>query len=145
MKKIVVAVDSSKMSAHVLEKARLVGEKFDAKVLILTVVKRLNLVYYHVGADAALTEQMDNEMVQSGQEILLQAKKVFEGYSGGYETLLAYGEPAEEILVLAEREKPDLLIMGNRGLGGFGRVMLGSVSTKVLHHIRCDMMIVKVE
>lgn len=145
MKKIMVAVDGSEMSEKVLQKARVVAEKFIAEVLILTVVKRLRLVHYHVGADSALTEQMDRELEHGAEVTLEQAKKVFENYPGKYETLLAYGEPAEEILVLAEREKPDLLIMGNRGLGGFGRVMLGSVSTKVLHHIHCDMMIVKAE
>jgi len=145
MKKMMVAVDGSEMSEKVLQKARVIAEKFESEVLILTVVKRLRLVHYHVGADSALTEQMDRELEHGAQAILEQAKKVFENYPGKYETLLAYGEPAEEILVLAEREKPELLIMGNRGLGGFGRVMLGSVSTKVLHHIHCDMMIVKAE
>lgn len=145
MKKILVAVDGSEMSEKVLQKTRVIAERFEAEVLILTVVKRLRLVHYHVGADSALTEQMDRELEHGAEVTLEQAKKVFMNYSGKHETLLAYGEPAEEILVLAEREKPDLLIMGNRGLGGFGRVMLGSVSTKVLHHIRCDMMIVKAE
>lgn len=145
MKKILVAVDGSEMSEKVLQKARVIAEKFESEVLILTVVKRVRLVNYHVGADPALTAQMDRELEQNAQTTLERAKKAFDNYPAKYETLLAYGEPAEEILVLAEREKPELLIMGNRGLGGFGRVMLGSVSTKVLHHIHCDMMIVKAE
>ncbi len=145
MKKIMVAVDGSEMSKKVLQKARVIAEKFESEVLILTVVKRLRLVHYHVGEESALTEQMDRELEHDAQTTLEQAKKVFDNYPVKYETLLAYGEPAEEILILAEREKPELLIMGNRGLGGFGRVMLGSVSTKVLHHIHCDMMIVKAE
>jgi len=36
-------------------------------------------------------------------------------------------------------------VMGSRGLSGFGRVMLGSVSLKVLHHVTCDMLIVRNE
>jgi len=143
VKKILVAIDGSEMSNKVLLKARELAEKFDAEVLILTVVKRLRLIHYHTGADSGLTKQVDREIEQGAEKVLEQAKEAFRDYRGKYETLLAYGEPAEEILVLAERERPDILVMGNRGLGGFGRVMLGSVSTKVLHHIQCDMMIVK--
>jgi nucleotide-binding universal stress UspA family protein len=145
MKKILVAIDGSEMSEKVLLKTRRIAEKFNAEVLILTVVKRLRLIHYQMGTDLGLSEQLDREIEHGAEKTLEKAKEAFSDYEGKYETLLAYGEPAEEILVLAEREKPDLLVMGNRGLGGFGRVMLGSVSTKVLHHIRCDMMIVKAE
>ena len=143
MKKILVAIDGSEMSHTVLSKARRVAEKFDAHVIVLTVVKRLRVTNYYTGGE--LNEKLDREIENSAHKILEHAQQVFSDYQGKFETLLDYGEPAEEILVLAEREKPDLLIMGSRGLGGFGRVMLGSVSTKVLHHINCDMMIIKNE
>ncbi len=88
---------------------------------------------------------MDRQIENSAKRTLESAQEIFHGYKGKFETILDYGEPAEEILLLAEREKPDLLIMGSRGLGGFSRVMLGSVSTKVLHHIKCDMLVVRNE
>ena len=143
MKKILVAIDGSAMSEMVLKKARNLAEQFQSEVLILTVVKRLRGIYYHSGTETGLSDQVEREMESGAKRTLDHAKEVFRDYKGAYETLLAYGEPAEEILVLAERERPDLLVMGSRGLGGFGRVMLGSVSTKVLHHVACDMLVVK--
>ena len=53
------------------------------------------------------------------------------------------GDPAEEILVTARDFDTDLVVMGARGLGGVARVLLGSVSEKVLHHARCPVLIVK--
>jgi len=98
---------------------------------------------YYTGGE--LNEQMDQQIENTAKETLERAKEVFGGYQGKFEIILDYGEPAEEILLLTEREKPDMLIMGSRGLGGFSRVMLGSVSTKVLHHVRCDMLVVRNE
>ncbi len=143
MKKILVAVDGSDMSMKVLSRARLIADKFESEVLVITVVKKLRVTNYYTGGE--LNEQMDRQIENTAKETLERATEVFGGYQGKFETILDYGEPAEEILLLAEREKPDMLIMGSRGLGSFSRVMLGSVSTKVLHHVKCDMLVVRNE
>jgi nucleotide-binding universal stress UspA family protein len=50
------------------------------------------------------------------------------------------GDPAEE-LVRASRDA-DLLVVGGRGSGGFHRLMMGSVSSKVTHHAACPITVV---
>jgi len=55
----------------------------------------------------------------------------------------ARGDPADQILRNAERKKVDLIVMGSRGLGKFSRVILGSVSTKVLSNAQCTCITVK--
>ena len=50
------------------------------------------------------------------------------------------GDPAEE-LVRASRDA-DLLVVGRRGGGGFHRLMMGSVSSKVTHHAACPVTVV---
>jgi nucleotide-binding universal stress UspA family protein len=50
------------------------------------------------------------------------------------------GVPAEE-LVNAGREA-DLLVVGSRGVGGFSRLLLGSVSTQVVQHARCPVAVI---
>lgn len=141
MKKILVAVDGSEMSLKVLSRARQIAEKFESEILVMTVVKKLRVTNYYTGGE--LNEQMDQQIEASAKETLEKAQEIFSGYKGTFETILDYGEPAEVILLLEESEKPDMLIMGSRGLGGFSRVMLGSVSTKVLHHVKCDMLVVR--
>jgi nucleotide-binding universal stress UspA family protein len=58
-------------------------------------------------------------------------------------TVLRDGDPASVIIEVANDEKPDLLVMGSRGLGGMQRLLLGSVSQKVSHSAGCTVTIVK--
>jgi len=55
----------------------------------------------------------------------------------------ARGHAADQILRNAERRKVDLIVMGSRGLSKFSRVVLGSVSTKVLSKAKCTCIAVK--
>jgi Rieske Fe-S protein len=53
------------------------------------------------------------------------------------------GEPAAEIRVLAEREELDLIVVGNKGLAGARRVLLGSVPSAVASRAPTDVLIAK--
>ena len=52
------------------------------------------------------------------------------------------GDPADAILNVAEEVKADLIIVGNKGMTGARRFLLGSVPNKVSHHAPCSVMIV---
>jgi len=53
------------------------------------------------------------------------------------------GDPAEGILSVAEETKADLIVVGNKGMTGARRFLLGSVPNKISHHAPCDVWIVK--
>lgn len=144
MKKILVAIDESEVSEQVLQEAQNMAEKFNSDVLVMTVIPRIvQAFHYRFGSDFG-RPHLESEISETMAEKMLEhAGEVFKEFAGKFDTLTVSGDPAEEILKVADREQPDLLIMGNRGLSGFTRVMLGSVSTKVLHHANCTVMIVK--
>jgi nucleotide-binding universal stress UspA family protein len=52
------------------------------------------------------------------------------------------GEPADAILDVAEENNADLIIVGNKGMTGARRFLLGSVPNKISHHSPCDVWIV---
>jgi nucleotide-binding universal stress UspA family protein len=57
--------------------------------------------------------------------------------------VLRLGKPADEILTVAKQEKPDLIVTGAKGLGAIRRVLLGSVSTRVVQHAHCGVLVVR--
>ena len=53
------------------------------------------------------------------------------------------GAPGQVIVEEAERWGADLIVMGSRGLGVWNRLLLGSVSSAVVHHAKCSVEIVR--
>ena len=53
------------------------------------------------------------------------------------------GSPADAILDVAEETGADLIVVGNKGMTGAERFLLGSVPNKVSHHAPCSVLIVR--
>jgi nucleotide-binding universal stress UspA family protein len=53
------------------------------------------------------------------------------------------GDPADALLSLCEEVQADLLVVGNRGMQGARRFLLGSVSSRCAHHAPCSILIVE--
>ena len=59
------------------------------------------------------------------------------------ETFARVGDGADAILDVAEEQRSDLIVVGNKGMTGATRFLLGSVPNKVSHHAPCSVMIVR--
>ncbi|HEX8065224.1 MAG TPA: universal stress protein [Thermoleophilaceae bacterium] len=59
------------------------------------------------------------------------------------ETFSRQGDPADAILDVAEEQNADLIVVGNKGMTGAKRFLLGSVPNKVSHHAPCSVMIIR--
>jgi nucleotide-binding universal stress UspA family protein len=59
------------------------------------------------------------------------------------ETFAREGDPADAILDVAEERDADLIIVGNKGMTGARRFLLGSVPDKVSHHAPCSVLIIR--
>ncbi len=59
------------------------------------------------------------------------------------ETFARVGDAADAILDVAEEQHSDLIVVGDRGLTGATRFLLGSVPTKISHHAPCSVLIVR--
>ena len=53
------------------------------------------------------------------------------------------GDPADAILDVAEERGSDLIVVGNKGMSGAKRFLLGSVPNKVSHHAPCSVLIIR--
>ena len=59
------------------------------------------------------------------------------------EVFARQGDPADAILDVAEEQDADLIVVGNKGMTGAKRFLLGSVPNKVSHHAPCSVLIIR--
>jgi len=59
------------------------------------------------------------------------------------ETFARQGDAADAIVDVAEEQRSDLIVVGNKGMTGAKRFLLGSVPNKVSHHAPCSVLIVR--
>jgi len=147
LEKILVPVDGSHPCLHAEELAAVISKNFGSKVMVIYVVshelmqaaKRLD---YNM-PPSVLTE-VTNWFSQAGKKILWEAEALFKEEGIEVDTrIVAYGDPADTILRLAEDEKYSLVAMGNRGETEAEVFSLGSVAEKVSRHTECPVLIVK--
>ncbi|HEX8100971.1 MAG TPA: universal stress protein [Solirubrobacteraceae bacterium] len=80
-------------------------------------------------------EDVDATLKEACEEVADSGIKV--------ETYAREGDPADAILDVAEERKADLIVVGNKGMTGAKRFLLGSVPNKVSHHAPCSVLIVR--
>jgi nucleotide-binding universal stress UspA family protein len=81
-----------------------------------------------------------------GDVLALLERARAEAFSGGVtlvETFARQGDAADAILDIAEEQGSDLIVVGNKGMTGAKRFLLGSVPNKVSHHAPCSVLIVR--
>ena len=85
------------------------------------------------------------DMRQVAEQVL--AREAGEAQAAGVETdwSAREGDPAEAILQAAEDVGADLIVLGNKGMSGTMRFVLGSVPNKVSHHARCSVLVVRTD
>lgn len=76
------------------------------------------------------------------EQVLLRAA-AYVDESSQVETVARAGDPAEVLADVAAEEGARLIIVGDRGLTGVTRFLLGSVSHKLSHHAPCSVLIVR--
>lgn len=143
MKHILIPVDGSDYSIKAIEAGKEIAKAFDSKVTILTVIP----IEFSRGAGRGnfmYVPMMSDEMPDFSDQILKDAKKPFEGMSNQIETVSKQGNIADVIVDYAHENDVDLVVMGSHGLGALkNRLMTGSVTTRVLHHIDKPVLVIK--
>jgi nucleotide-binding universal stress UspA family protein len=74
---------------------------------------------------------------------LKEAAEKVEGAGVKVDTFAREGDAADAILDVAEETNADLIVVGNKGMTGTKRFLLGSVPNKVSHHAPCSVLIIR--
>jgi nucleotide-binding universal stress UspA family protein len=134
IRRVVLAIDgsaASKRALHFLLRAMTPSaEAHRQQPMTVTVTHAMPFLNYPELRDAG------KAIVQDASAKLLRA-----GYR--VEQLATIGNPAEQILHVAETQEADVIVTGAKGLGAVGRFLLGSVSTRVVQHAPCSVLVVR--
>jgi nucleotide-binding universal stress UspA family protein len=140
-KRILVPVDESRPSQNSLAVAAGLARETGAEVILAHVVQ-MRWSQDETELKATYGEIIDDYR-RSGEATLRRTaeSEVFSGLN--VDTELLFGNnPARELLRLAKERGADAIVMGSRGRGGFGSMILGSVSQRVVHEATVPVIIV---
>ena len=136
---IVVGVDGSAHSRAALERAANEAAVHHVPLTVLTVHQAVRDVYgaaSHYGDDAALTEKAKEAAKAETDQVLASL-----GSQPASVTVTAvHGLPADELVKASQGA--DMIVLGRRGMGGFARLLMGSVTSQVAQHAQCPVLIV---
>jgi len=135
--KILVGFDGSEFSrAALLEAANRIKSR-GGKIILL------NAVYFDEEEFGNKPEQLEKRM-ESGKKICFGAKEMVRKEFGiDIESIVSEGEPPEVIARTAQEMNADLIAMGTHGRRGIKRFIMGSVTSGVIGHAPCDVLVVK--
>lgn len=143
-KKILVPVDGSQTSWKALDTARSLAEKYDGRLLVITVMLPYGSgSFLQMSLDQTLIDQNNAAMKKAGFATLDMAKDKLGSYAGDVEYLEETGNPAELILDACKEKGCDTIVIGSRGLSGVEEFLLGSVSSKVSQYAKVPVVVVK--
>jgi nucleotide-binding universal stress UspA family protein len=135
MRTIVVGYDGSDGAKRALDRAVELSQNETA--LELVAVARLSTPVK--GAVSAVDPIHAEECARALQD----AKALLKARGISAKLVQGRGDPARVIALEAENTGADLVVVGTHGHGVVGRALLGSVSTGVLHHATCDVLVVR--
>jgi nucleotide-binding universal stress UspA family protein len=137
---ILVPIDGSDNSYRALDAALLLSEKLGSDITVIHVMEEVPIT--HIGSEKMLNELLE-AYKKENQDILLKCTEIANQKGLTIKTFLLQGNPASAILDYIKKEKFDLVIMGSRGLGKFKELILGSVSSKIVHHSPCAVLLIR--
>lgn len=173
IKTIIVPTDGSDHANRAVAMAGEIAAKFGARVIILqallhhTATTELKSLCAEAGVGEETLKKIENleeamfdaaaaayapvplsipvDVLQAiGEGIAKKASETLREKGVGQMTVqVTDGNPAENIIAAAEREKAELIVMGRRGLGDIAGLLMGSVSHKVTHLAECACLTVK--
>ncbi|MGQ9587620.1 MAG: universal stress protein [Thermoplasmata archaeon] len=131
-----MAVDGSKESNAAVQLASRIAKALVSEVTLVHVVEIEEL-------PTLIVEAEDKGLEELGQLVLGASLKLARAGGVDAKLVLRKGHPAGQILRCASEYKPNLIVMGSRGITGAKGILMGSVSMAVSKKAACSVIIVR--
>ncbi len=137
MKKILVAVDGSAASLHAARTALELAAPTGAEVHLVHVVPP---AFVPPEVPFGVTPWTE-EAMKAGERLLEDTVKELGNPKVARHNLA--GSPAERVADLADQEQVDLVVVGSKGRGAVSRVLIGSVTDRIVHICKKPVLVVR--
>ena len=148
LQKVLVSTDGSDNANRAVQAAATLAKQNSAELLIIHVVSEaIPAQYAPIGINTPVADYTNyfKTIEEQGRSLVNQAvesaKRTASNVRG--EVLRTISSTVEAIVEISEKEHADLIVVGTRGLGGFKKLLLGSVSSGILSHAHCSVLVVR--
>jgi nucleotide-binding universal stress UspA family protein len=143
MNPVLLATDGSPAAARATDTAIELAQLLDTELVVVCV---WDLCYAIVGL-APIPISGELSKMEEDEARTVAAESAARAAEAGVKarTVVLRGQPVKQICLAAETYDPRFLVVGSHGWGAAKRALLGSVSTAVLHHAKCPVLVVRGE
>jgi nucleotide-binding universal stress UspA family protein len=140
---VLVAIDFSDMAPAVLGTAYGIAQRNDAALTVCHVIARtpaISPLFPHHVAMPDTTRDVEEAALE---QLDILVRDVTGRESSEYAAVVTSGDPAAEILALANAQDVDLIVTANRSTGALRRMVLGTVAQAVAQDANCHVLLVR--
>lgn len=147
--KILIATDGSEFSRKAVEEScKFISTGKHTDIKIISAVERvMPMAAEPFGASSEYYVQVESDLRKQAQEAVAEAEKIvkdkFSDENIFVSTEVFTGNIKQGIVDEAKKFKADLIVVGSHGYGFFERMLLGSISSYVVHHAPCSVLVIR--
>jgi nucleotide-binding universal stress UspA family protein len=140
--KILIALDASPQSQHALRFVSRMRWPAGSRVIVVSALPTL-VGAAAVGAELSGMDAVSEAQRRDVEELVASAEATLRESGIATEARVKAGDPREVLVSVAEQEHADLIVVGSHGRKGLAKLVLGSVSSHVVTHAACSVLVVK--
>ncbi len=137
--KIVLAVDGSEISRNAVKYAIELARQSNGTIIAIHVIPPIDVMDIETFNPEKILEGLKEE----GKKILSEVDELAAKAGVKVQTSIETGVPFEKICAVAEALGCDLILMGSHGRTGIGKVLIGSVTERVISRATCPVLVVR--
>jgi len=140
VKNILIPTDGSDHSLRAAELGISLAKVLGAKIFTIYAIDPIILEELTKGIEEKAVEK---ELKEKGERYLNYIVKLAEKEGLTAEAILAKGEPHDQIVYYAKSKGVNMIVMGTLGRRGTKRILIGSVTERVIEYAPCPVLVVR--
>lgn len=138
--KILVPVDGSVNSKRAFNLALYLSKNLKGEITVLHVADAPPTVYLQ---SQKVLDELLEKYSKARENVFDEYKDLAEKESIKIKTKLVFGDAVKEIIKFSLKDESNVIVIGNRGRGHLKEMIIGSVSSAVIHDTKCPVLLVK--